>query len=277
MASIFSDSFDVTTLIGSHLGLSALLPVSFKMQREYTLNNYLNIAPDETFNEMPKLRYFGVGINGCYNADDTYLVSAYNPKRINMNLFHLIPIRCRPVDEDLSDSERAYYRLRQRRVLDDGNEYYLYYLKCLEFGSEIKYKRINSTGAEEPYELDPEYLAPKPEKPSTNSTVDTTNTSSIVAYCEAKVQVAADEILEYITLKFKGDTRYARVSELGFFTGVDKQVAGTTGQSVAINYTEAIYTMLYNHSTWTGTPLTHSGMDLNSTFEVSSSGVISLS
>lgn len=274
MQSVIADSFDVTTLLGSHLGLSALLPVQFDTKREVTLNNYLNIFPNEAFSTMPKLRYFGVGIKGCYNADDEILSSAYNPNRVNMNLYQLIPLRCRPVDEDLTDAERAYYRLRQRKVIN-GTECFLYYLKLLEFDSQIKFKRINPlNGEEEPYELNPEYLDPKPEKPNTNTTIETSS-ASIVAYCNAKVSIEAAEVLEYIRRVFDGDTRYARISELGFFTGVDQEVTGSTGQNVPIQYKESIYTMLYNHSTWTGTPLTHEGMSINSTFEITSQGAIS--
>ena len=37
-------SFTTTTLLGSHLGLSNLLPVAYNPQREFTLNNHLNIC-----------------------------------------------------------------------------------------------------------------------------------------------------------------------------------------------------------------------------------------
>lgn len=273
MESVISDSFDVTTLLGSKLGLSTLLPVSFVEEREFTLNNHLNIFPNETFSTLPKLRYFGVGIKGCYNADDDILVSAYNPSRSNMNLYQFIPIRCVPVDEDLSDSERVNYRLRQRKTIN-GVEYFLYYLKVLEFGDAIKFKRINPlTGLEEAYELDSSYLSPTPVKPSTNTTV-TSSTSSVVAYNTAKVALSADEVLEYINVAYNGDTRYARISEIGFFTGVDKVVTGTSSQNVSIDYTEAIYTQLFQHLCYSGISLSRSGVSLDSTFEITSSGII---
>lgn len=272
MPAVISDSFDVTTLLGSHLGLSSLLPVQFEIQHEYTLNNHLNVFPNEEFTSMPKLRYFGVGIQGCYNADDGILVSAYNPQRTNMNLFHPIPLRCRPVDEDLTEAERAQYRLRQRTTIN-GNEYFCYYLKLLDFADQIKFKRVNPlTGREEDYELNSTYLDPTPEKPNTDTTI-VTDTSQIVAYCEARVTVEAAEVLEYINAMY-GDPRYARISEIGFFTGVDKEVSSITSQGVAINYTESIYTMLYNHLTNTGIPLTSSGMSIDSTFEITSRGCV---
>ena len=273
-ASVVSDSFNSTTLLGSHLNLSLILPVQFQLNRECTINNLLNVFPSEEITSFPKLKYFGVGIRGAYNADDGILSSAYNPPKTNMNLYSFVPIRCRPVDEDLTDSERKLYRMRVRKVLNDGNEYFLYYLKTIEFGQEIKFKRINPvTGKEEPYELNPEYLTPTPVKPDTSNTVES-SIASIVAYCEATVSIDATEILEYIRVQYEGDSRWAKISELGFFTGVDKEVSGMTGQNVPINYTEAIYTQLFNHSTWTGTPLSHEGMSIKSTFEIRSDGAI---
>lgn len=280
MQSIVADSFDTTTLLGSQLGLSVLLPVPFTEHPELTLNNHLNIATNyNTLNgEVPKLQYFGVGISGSYNADDSILVSAYNPARTDMNLYRLIPIRCRPVDEDLTDSERAKYRLRQRKTLADGNEYFLYYLKVLNFDDGVKFKTINtSTGAEDTYELSKEYLEPKPTKPNTSATIETSNTS-IVAYCEATVDINASEVLEYINIAYNGDTRYARISEIGFFTGVDREITGSViqnNQTVGINYTEACYVQLYNHATWLGTSLSSEGMSISSTFQITSTGSIS--
>lgn len=272
MQSTVSDSYSVGTLVGSGLNLTSLLPIDFVEQRDFTLNNDLNIFPNEPITTRPKLRYYGVGIRGAYNADDGILSSAYNPSKLNMGLYTPIPLRCVPVDEDLTDADRAQYRLRQRKTIK-GQEYFLYYLKALEFLSGVKYKRVNADGTEEPYELDPSYLHPEPIKMSTDATL-ITNNATIVAYCEARVSVYADEVLEYIRAAFDGDTRYAKISEMGFFTGVDKEVSGSTGQNVPITYTEAIYTMLQTHMTNVGFPLTHSGMSYSSNFEITSEGAI---
>ena len=272
MQNTVTDSFDVTSLLGSKLGLSLLLPINSTKDTQFTLNHLLNIFPDSTGDEgeTPKLRYFGVGINGCYNADDTSLHSAYNPKRTDMNLYSLIPIRCRPVDEDLTAAERANYRLRVKKTLNDGNEYYLYYLKVLNFTStEIKFKRVSPlTGKEEGYELSDAYLNPTPEKPNTDTTVET-SASSVIAYCDATITLEASEILEYITIQYNGDTRYAKISELGFFTGIDSEVS-----KYGDTYKEALYVQLYNHVTWLGANLTREGMSFESTFQITSNGSI---
>lgn len=266
--------YDVTTLLGSHLGLSMLLPVGYNPMKEFTLNSLLNVHPNEDITEMPKLRYCGIGIRGCYNADDDILATPYNPRRSNMNLYRPIPIRCRPVDEDLTEHERAQYRMRQRTVLN-GEEVFLYWLKVINFSNEIKYKRINAiNGKEENIELDRANLNPEPVKVSDLTTVDASANAQIVAYCEASVNITANEVLEYITRKYEGDTRYARISEVGFFTGVDKVVSGMTGQNIPINYTEALNCHLYDHSTWTGSCLSSAGEFIDSKWEICSNGAI---
>lgn len=276
MQSVVTNQFNVTTLLGSQLNLSTVLPVTFPVNRAFTLNNHLNIFPNAEISEMPKLRYFGVGLGGCYNADDANLVSAYNPSRTNMNLYNLIPIRCVPVDEDLTSAERALYRLRQRKVMSDGEAYYLYYLKLLEWEDEIHYARVDlSTNTEEAYELDASNLTPTPTAASSNTSISSA-TSSLLAYYNCKMTVTADEILEYINVAYGGDTRYARISEIGYFSGSDFTTAGTTGAdgTTSIDYTEAAYTQLYAHETSLGYPLDVSGATIERTVRVTSSGIV---
>lgn len=264
--------FDVTTLLGSKLSLETLLPVQVELKHEFTLNNYYQVFPDTDVQTAPVLKYFGVGIKGCYNSDAGILSSAYRPKRTNMNLYEPIPIRCRPVDEDLTDAERAQYRMRVRKTID-GNDYYCYYLKLLDLGNEVKFKKINPlTGKEEPYELNSQDLNPKPEKQGSDVVI-TTDVSQVVAYAEAHVHLEASEVLEYIQAYYH-DVRYARISEIGLFTGEDRLVEGVTDQSTRIQYNESLYTMLYNHLTNLGYDLSDNGSSIDSIFEISSRGAI---
>ena len=271
--STISDRYDTVTLLGSEIGLASILPVDFTLRQEYTLNADLNIFPNEEITVRPKLRYYGVGINGCYNVDDSILSAAYNPQRMNMNLYHRIPFRCVPIDEDLTDEEREKYRLRQRKTIN-GQEYFLYWLKVIDYTGDIQFKRINpADGSEEAYELDPSYLHPTPVKPSTNLTLIKSQVN-VIAYTTAVLTIEASEVLEYIKAYYEGDTRYAKISEIGFYTGVDKEVTGLTAQNTAFNYTEAIYTMLYDHATWQGTPLSHEPDKIESVYQICSNGAI---
>jgi hypothetical protein len=275
MQSIVSDSFSTPTLLGSQLGLQAILPIAFNTQKEFTLNSQLGIFPNQDPQSMPKLRYFCVGTKGAYNTDDEDGSSAYDPKRTEMNLYNLIPIRCRPVDDDLTDAERAKYRLRTRAKLNDGNEYFLYYAKALEFSGEIQTKKVNSlTGEETAYELSAENLSPTPVKTSTSTLAESID-SEIVSYYDTAIRIEAKEILEYINVVYGGDTRKAKISEIGLLTGDDQEVSGLTTNNVAITYTEAIYTQLYNKICMLAYPLTRPSDVYLDNFQITSSGAIS--
>ena len=212
--STIADRYDTTTLLGSEIGLSSILPVNFTMRQEFTLNTDLNIFPNEEISVRPKLRYYGIGIKGCYNVDDGILSAAYNPQRMNMNLYQQIPFRCVPIDEDLSDIDRASYRLRQRATIH-GQEYFLYWLKVINFTSDVQFKRVNPTdGSEEPYELDPSYLHPEPVKPNTNLTLINSQ-ANIIAYCTAQLTIEASEVLVFLLIILKLSTRCCTTMQLG--------------------------------------------------------------
>ena len=272
MESIVSDRFVTTTLVGSKLMIQKMLTNDYDDMSQYTLNSHFNIQPNAPFPTNPQIKYFGVGTKGCYNADDGILSSAYNPERTNLNLYNLIPIRCRPIDDDISDSERSKYRLRTRATIN-GNEYWLYYLKMLTLEStNVTFKRYTLSGKQEEYELSRDNLNPKPTKPSVSTSINN-NEAQVAACINASVIVEASEILEYIRVAHNGDTRYAKISELGLFAGEDIKVSGTTSQGATITYDEATGVLLFNHSTWLGTTLSHEGYSYTSKFTITNSGV----
>ena len=77
-------SFTTTTLLGSHLGLSNLLPVAYNPQREFTLNNHLkNLSFVEANDFNPELStvknleeiYREKGLEDFKKADFAHLIS----------------------------------------------------------------------------------------------------------------------------------------------------------------------------------------------------------
>lgn len=253
MQNVMSDKFSTITLLGAETNLASMLPVKFELNHEFTLNNYLNIFPNQVPATRPVVAYYGIGIGGCYNVDDESLSAAYNPQRMDMNLYKPIPFRCVPIDEDLTPEERSLYRLRQRATIN-GTEYFLYWLKKMEFNDGIKYQQQNADGTTTDYILDPSHLNPVPVKPDSNEVINTIN-PSVIAYVEANINIYGYEVLEYINAYY-GNNIYAKISELGLYTGVDKEVQGMSGQNTPFTYTEAIFTKLYMKNTWIGTPLT---------------------
>lgn len=192
----------------------------------------------------PKIGYFGLGIRGFYNVGDDTQSSPYQPRANEMDLYYPIPFRCVPVDEDLSVTERAQYRMRVRKVINSV-AYYCYYLKpivMLDNSTQIV-KIDPDTQQEVPYELSPTNLTPTPIIPTTSGTQDGT-IADISVTKRVRIPWTGKEIYEVINVLFEGDLTYAKISEIGIYSGEDRSVEGYDANNNTLRYTEAIYTQL---------------------------------
>ena len=248
-------SYTTVSITAAKLEMAQKLPVTFNPDMLTTLNAKYNVLPTVSPTVIPKIRYFGIGTMGKYNADDMNGSSAYKPKMAEMDLYNPIPFRVVPVDEDLSAQERVKYRMRTRKTIK-GSEYFCYWLKLIEFPTGIELVRINpKTHEEEPYELDPTNLNPTPSKPSASGTTEGT-VQEIKAQVKGLVTITGAEVVEAVKV-FYGDLRYAVVSELALYSGEDKDVTGTTEAGTSFAYVESIYTQLQVKQTNLGIPMTN--------------------
>lgn len=251
-----ASAYSNKSILSGKLELAQLLPVPYEPDMMMTLNHQHNVYPNNKPSTNPKIRYFGIGIGGRYTVDDEALTSAYKPSTDEAGLYRQIPFRLVPIDEDLTNEERAMYRMRKRET-HYGLEYYAYYLKNIEFTEGIKLVRINpKTHIEEPYELDPTKLTPTGKKPPTSGTTDATVTE-IKARVKAQITFTGKEVLEVINVLFKGDTRYAVVSELGLYAGIDELVNATSSSGAPISYTESVYAQMMHKQTVNGYDMSH--------------------
>ena len=248
--SVLKSKHSVTSLLGIINQFHSLAGILPDLRYDCTLNSKYQILPNVASEDLkngvkaPLLRYFGIGVNGKYNVNDTNLSAAYNPSGEEMDLYSPIPFRVVPRNADLTAAERAQYRLRQL-VTVNGTEYWCYWLKLIDFsGSNIAVSKVNTTtGEETPYELDPDnQLSPVPTKYETPDVVDSRDYYVKVAV-DAVCKVTGAEIAEWIDVFKGGDTRYANISEFGFYTGEDIQHEEITN-GVAVKYTEAAYVQL---------------------------------
>lgn len=219
---------------------------------DLTLNHKYGVQQNVPPLQKPTIAYVGFGNNGCYNVDDGMLSSPRSIKNDNKDLYRPMPIRCVPVDEDVSPAEREFLRMRVRET-HHGQDFYCYYLTPIIFTSNVIMTKTNpDTLEEEPYEEDPNGLTPTPPIESGSGTIisgDNEVNVSLLGYVEA----TGAQLLEGARIIY-GDERYAAISELGLFTGEDMVVTGEspTGQ---IQYTEAIYAQLAVHSTFISMPM----------------------
>lgn len=246
---------------------------------KHTLNVLYDLWSAEVPNDTSRLRYFGMGINGRYNVDSEGLMGAYDPLTTDLDLYEPVPFRCRPLDEDLTDAERAQYRIRAIREIN-GQRYICYFLKKLEqVDNEVHVFRIDhENGLTLPYELENRHLNPTPRKPQTNDT-QASEEPDIVVGVRMNMNVTAEELYEYIDIKYKGDRRRAVISEWGVYSGEDRlirEAPNPVGPGV-FSYTESIYTYLSYKTCTLGTTMENANHGMTRTLLIGSGTCIMLS
>ncbi len=270
-----SVAYSAKTLLGMKNTLCSILPITFTPNMDCTLNSKYSVYQAVTPSEVPKIRYYGIGIGGKYNVTDTDLSEAYKPSMKDMDLYVPIPFRCLAEDEDslLTSTERAKYRMRVLTTIN-GVKYYCYYLKALEYTDEMYFSYVDpDTNQEVVYTLDATNLRPTGTKPSTSGVTDVT-TTDISAYAIANVVINNEEIAEAVNILYNGDLRRCVISELGIYTGIDSTVEALDYQSVRFSYLESVYTQLATKHTWNGTDLSQAGSYLSSKVCFTDAGIL---
>lgn len=221
--------------------------------KEASLNSKYGVFPNRLPNQYTRLNYFGIGTGGRYNVNDDNLTAPHAVKTTNMDLYRPIPFRCVPAEQDLTDAERAPYRLRVPETIR-GEEYICYYLKILEYlNEEVVLTETNPvTGNEEDHILDVSNLTPTP--PSTNIN-DPDEQVEINATVSVGLPITGKEVTEAVNVMFDGDLRRAVISEIGLYAGEDATVSVTDTTGSSFNYTEAILAQLVAHYTFNGSDL----------------------
>ena len=242
----------VRTIYGAHLATSLLLRRSYVIMSNSTLNQKFNVFPDEgpMTNEYPSIGYIGIGNKGTgYDVTPTNFVlttpHAQSPN--HASLYNHIPFIVRPLDDDLSSTERSKYRMR---VITQINKvsYAVYYLKRLTMENIVPVlevrnvvDRVITTRGFIPSQSD---LSPLP---PVISNVDINNPNGDYLVVSAKTPFVLNrndivEIMDACALLY-GDQRYAVINEVAICSGVDRVVQGNFGVTTS-SYMESIATQI---------------------------------
>ncbi len=231
-------------LLGSVRELEASLGLTGVYDTNSTLNAKYNTFPSLVPTALPTLLYFGIGIGGCFNVNGANLSEPYPVLKTNMDLYIPIPFRCVPVEQDLTSQEKVQYRMRVRKTIG-GADYFLYYLKLITFNqSTVQLTQTNpTTSLQTPYTLDYSNLNPTP--PTVNSSgVITSNVVEVNASVTSGLALTGAEVVEVVNVLYNGDLRFARISELGLYSGQDRVVTGVDANGNPLSYTEAVLAQL---------------------------------
>jgi hypothetical protein len=213
-----------------------------------TLNHKFNVNASElpASGEHPALRYFCIGLGGHTFTGGADLVPRFSQlqhKSTDAALFGHLPFVLRPIDNDLSDTERQTYALRVQENYA-GLPYYAYYLRRLDTsGAEplMQYHTLNA-GVEvtTPFVPTNANLEPDPTTISAGMNVVSGDTTSVIAKLGITFTTAQiNEILNATKIIY-GDESYAIISEIGLCTGIDRDVMAGSAGGGTFTQTEAI-------------------------------------
>lgn len=231
----------ITRELYAYSGLNPVYDLASSLNAKYQIGQTL--APTA----LPAIGYFGIGIGGCYNVDSGNLSQPYPVLTTNMDLYTPIPFRCVPIEQDLTPLERASYRMRVQKTIN-GSAYFLYYLKTITYNQTTV--RLTATdpvtALQSPYTLD--YTNLNPTKPTVSTLGTITSTATEVnASVTSTLLLTGAEVTEAINVLYAGDLRYAKISEIGLYSGQDQSF--TNG---SVTYTEAMLAQLNMQYTWLG-------------------------
>lgn len=246
---------ETKTILNSQRRLEGAMDVNQTNDTHTTLNRKYNISPNEVLaaGTVPKIQFFGIGINGYRNISDTNDAEPHQVLMDNMDLYQPIPIRMRPIENDLTPEERANYRMRVIQSVDGGSDLFAcYYLKRLEvLDDAVNFTIKDSEGVETPYEMDYSKLTPTPPVPSVGG-VNQAAQDQITVSVDTRAIITGNEVHEAINYMFGGNLNKARISEIGIYQGQDRTTAATDYLNNTFNYQESIMTQMVFHRTWTG-------------------------
>ena len=259
-----------TTILGVLNQFHAFTNLRYTAMHETTLNHKYGVLNDVAY-QIPKyaptLKYFGIGTRGYQNIDLQQSALPYPGDARCMDLYSPIPIRCvlkSKLDELLPLEQRSKYRMK-KEITVDGNVYVCFYLKLIEFKDTVEIVKKDADGTVTPYPLAPDtWLTPIPPDLNQIGGNINTNINRIVVRATGSCRVEHDEIMEAVTVLHNGDMDYARISEIGYYTGydvvfykgndIDNPSSETIPDSGPFEY-EAAYVQLAKHHCFRGSEL----------------------
>ncbi len=223
-----------------------------------TLNQRLNVFPNlhATTNERSTLNLLVVGNrgHGCSPGVNGISRTTRNlHSATNTAPFSLLPLAARPVDDDLTEAERARYCLRTRKAYN-GVQHNLYHglwmnitRNDLAISKELVTKVTGQPEDRQPWVPDNDDLFPQPIDIPNQGAVTASNTTLQVRALLRTVLTEAiiSEFLNAIKLEYDGDESYGILSEFALCSSVPRvlEVPGAAGM---INFREALDATVYS-------------------------------
>lgn len=265
------------TAIGLENHVNAILKGSTYVPKlNCTLNALYNVVANEapTAGTVPKLGWFGIGINGHENINDNNSTAARAVLADSLNIYRHIPFVLVPLNEDKQEY-RLKYRMRALTTINSIS-YVAYYLKpFVLIDASVKIVRIDpNTQKEIVYELNPDNLRPTPPSPQTSNTIG--SSTEIQVSQQFSLPISGSEVAGPVSVLYDGDLTVARLSEYGLYTGEEKIVTGYDSNNVAFQYPEVVCAQLSWHTCTSGTDASQASSVLNRVITMSGGSLLTM-
>lgn len=239
--------------------LYAITGVPNEIERYTTMNERLEILPNVTpgGDEKVKLGVLVIGGGGHACAPGTSgrpRITPRNHTAENLSVFEPLPFVLRPIEDDLTLSERSRYCLR-KQIPVNGKIYFAYYGMRLDINRDnfkpqvMKVTKVNGVEEEIPYELDSNNIFVEPtELPVDQAVVASDVQLRVTAPIHIRLDYnAVREFVEACKILNDGDETSAVISEMALCTGADR-VVSVEGSEGTIQFNESIGTQVYCHN-----------------------------
>ncbi len=215
------------TLLGINNQIAAVSPFANynggSVDIETTLNHKYTIHADQLpLTDTPRLRYFGIGVNGVGGTGANPV--PYTPKATDGDLYTPIPVRVRPLDDDLSEEDAANYRMREERNVG-GVDYALYWLKVIDFDTsgttDVSFAEI--AVGEPPVNIPDIHSRVEMEGMTPNTGTDVS--SQVIGYIKGLCAINHTEVSEAFDILAADlglDDTYMQISEFGIYSGIER-------------------------------------------------------
>jgi len=229
----------IRTIYNVRLQTFMLCGLPYKPLPNTTLNEKFNILPYKTPTGYPKLNLITIGIGGdpSLNTNVRELRRSQHTAK-DGSLFKHLPFVVRELENDLTDEEKAKYRLRKIENIN-GKSYVCYYAKVIEnFRYEDLIFRVNSIFEDNfirvyRTENDPTILNPIP---NTKTDIMDTNVDYVLNMCKVPVILDQDDMTELMNAKqiMYPDDNVNMISEIGLCTSEDYTDSNGNVEAISI-------------------------------------------
>ncbi len=245
-----------TSLQNMLYSISGITP---EFERYTTVNEALSIQPNvyPGQDERVTLGILMIGSGGhtCQpGANGKPRIAPRNHTAENLSLFEPVPFVLRPVEDDLSISERGKYALRKEMDIN-GKMYFGYYGYRLTITKEsfkpVVMRVSKEDGVEEEtlYVPDSNNIFPEPVELPVDGAVVSSNVQLRVS---APINIHLDynvvnEFVQACKIMNDGDETTAVISEMAICTGANR-IVPVNGTDGTIQFKESIGTQIYCHA-----------------------------